>query len=80
MERFASICSDLPIDEEWSRIEDICDLLQPFDEITTIISGTKYPMTNLYLKNVWKIENILLSRTSSSNKGGNLKIIGIIIV
>ena len=64
MERSASSFPDLPTEEEWSRIEKICDLLQPFDEITTIISGTKYPTANLYLKNVWKIESLLASWTS----------------
>ena len=64
MERSTSNFPDLPTDEEWSRIEKICDLLQPFDEMTTIISGTKYPTANLYLKNVWKIESLLLSWTS----------------
>jgi len=53
--------------KEWYRIEDICDLLQSFDGITTIIFGTKYPTTNLYLKNVWKIQNLLLSWTSSED-------------
>ena len=59
MERSTSTFPDLPTDEEWSRIEKIYDLLQPFDEITTIISGTKYHTANLYLKNVWKIKNLL---------------------
>ena len=67
IERSASTFPDLPTYEEWSRIENICDLLHPFDEITTIISGTKYPMVNLYLKNVWKIESLLLSWTSSED-------------
>jgi len=64
MERSTTNFPDLPTDEEWSRIEKICDLFQPFDEITTIISGTKYPTANLYLKNVWKIENFLSSWSS----------------
>ena len=64
MERSTPSFPDLPTEEEWSRIEKICDLLQPFDEITTIISGTKYPTVNLYLKNVWKIESLLASWTS----------------
>ena len=48
-------------DEDWYRIEKIYDLIQLFDETTIIISGMKYPIVNLYLKNVWQIENLLLS-------------------
>jgi len=61
MERTNSCFPDLPTDEEWCRIEKICNLLQPFDEITTLISGRKYPTANLYLKNVWRIELLLSS-------------------
>jgi len=61
MERTNYSFPDLPTDEEWYRIEKICNLLQPFDEITTLISGRKYPTANLYLKNVWRIELLLSS-------------------
>ena len=64
---YCKYCNGGPIDEEWYRIKDICDLLQPFDEITTIIYGTMYLTANLYLKNVWKIEFLLLSWTSSED-------------
>ena len=52
MERSISSFPNLPTDEEWSRIEKICYLLQLFDEIITIVYGIKYPTANLCLKNV----------------------------
>ena len=55
MERSTSSFPNLPIDEECSRVEKICDLVQRFDEKTTIIFSTRYPIADLYLKNVWKI-------------------------
>ena len=87
MERSASTFHDLPTDEEWSRIEGICDLLLPFDEITNIISGTKYPTANLSLRNgrlkIFYYHGLLLKIVflGYSNKdGGELKTIEIIIV
>jgi len=46
---------DLSSNEEWCKIDKNCDL-QPFDVITTLKSGRKYPTTSFYLKSVWKIE------------------------
>nr|KYP74278.1 Putative AC transposase [Cajanus cajan] len=37
-----------PSDEEWERATKICKFLQPFYEITTLISCTSYPTSNLY--------------------------------
>ena len=53
-----------PSEEEWCRIEKICALLRPFDDLTTLISGKKYPTANLYLKSVWRIELLLLKYAS----------------
>ncbi|GKV51607.1 hypothetical protein SLEP1_g58242 [Rubroshorea leprosula] len=47
-------------EEEWKRVGRICELLQPFSEISTLFSGSKYPTSNLYFKHVWKIELCLL--------------------
>ncbi|XP_010535246.1 PREDICTED: zinc finger BED domain-containing protein RICESLEEPER 2-like [Tarenaya hassleriana] len=48
-----------PTNEEWIRGEKIRDFLKPFDDITTMISGSKYPTSNLYFMKVWKIEMLL---------------------
>jgi len=49
----------LPTESEWLRVRLICDLLQPFDEMTRLISGSSYPTANLYFMEVWKIQSWL---------------------
>lgn len=34
--------------EEWSRAANICVFLEPFAKITSLMSGSKYPTSNLY--------------------------------
>ncbi|XP_057792782.1 zinc finger BED domain-containing protein RICESLEEPER 2-like [Salvia miltiorrhiza] len=48
-----------PTEEEWDRGEIICEFLNPFYTITTLISGTSYPTSNLYFMEVWKIARLL---------------------
>ncbi|KAK8538204.1 hypothetical protein V6N12_044339 [Hibiscus sabdariffa] len=43
----------------WETASLICDFLEPFFEITTLFSGSKYPTSNLYLANVVAIEKLL---------------------
>lgn len=49
----------LPTKSEWLRANLISGLLQPFDEMTRLVSGTKYPTANLYFMEVWKIQTWL---------------------
>ncbi|XP_019096310.1 PREDICTED: zinc finger BED domain-containing protein RICESLEEPER 2-like [Camelina sativa] len=49
----------LPSDDEWNRGEKICELLKPFSDITTHFSGSKYPTSNVYFTQVWRIELLL---------------------
>ncbi|XP_019092299.1 PREDICTED: zinc finger BED domain-containing protein DAYSLEEPER-like [Camelina sativa] len=48
-----------PTEDEWKRLNSLCDLLEPFDQVTTLISGPTYPTSNLYFMQVWKINNWL---------------------
>ncbi|CAA7057282.1 unnamed protein product [Microthlaspi erraticum] len=48
-----------PTNEEWDRAKAICDFLEPFDEITKLISGSTYPTSNMYFFQVWQIHNWL---------------------
>ncbi|KAK8559040.1 hypothetical protein V6N12_042328 [Hibiscus sabdariffa] len=50
---------DLITEDEWETAHLICDFLEPFYEITTLFSGSKYPTSNLYLANVVSIEKLL---------------------
>lgn len=53
---------------EWYRVERICALLRPFNDITTVISGTKYLTANLYFKNIWEIELCLMEEEASTDE------------
>lgn len=55
----------LPTSAEWDLGTQICELLQPFDEITNLISGSTYPTSNLYFMQVYTIEYWLKSHENS---------------
>jgi hypothetical protein len=57
-----------PSDDEWERGERICDFLEPFYDITNLISGSTYPTANLYFMQVWKVQCILEKHQKSIEK------------
>ncbi|XP_019096514.1 PREDICTED: zinc finger BED domain-containing protein RICESLEEPER 3-like [Camelina sativa] len=62
-------------EDKWKRLNSLCDLLEPFDHVTTLISGSTYPTSNLYFMQVWKINNWLTVNEFSEDE-----VIRIIIV
>nr|GMC60647.1 zinc finger BED domain-containing protein RICESLEEPER 2-like [Ipomoea batatas] len=56
-----------PSHEEWVRVEKICDFLMPFNEITKLFSGSTYLTSNLYFRQVWKIEYLLTMNMKSGD-------------
>ncbi|KAM3376037.1 hypothetical protein P3S68_014751 [Capsicum galapagoense] len=48
------------LENEWKKVETVAIFLRPFYDITTLLSGSKYPTANLYLSNVWRIEMLLV--------------------
>lgn len=56
-----------PSDLEWSRGALIKEFLSPFAEMTKLVSGSKYPTTNLYFMQVWKIESWLRHHATSED-------------
>ncbi|XP_020964106.1 zinc finger BED domain-containing protein RICESLEEPER 2-like [Arachis ipaensis] len=50
-----------PSSDEWRRTEKICDYLLSFYETTKLMSGTSYPISNLYFLQVWQIQLILMN-------------------
>ncbi|GJX63202.1 zinc finger BED domain-containing protein RICESLEEPER 2-like protein [Tanacetum coccineum] len=48
-----------PSDDDWEKIESICETLQAFDSCTNIISGSDYPTSNLYFGEVQYIRQVL---------------------
>nr|XP_027083603.1 zinc finger BED domain-containing protein RICESLEEPER 2-like [Coffea arabica] len=53
--------------EEWERVEKICGFLQVFYEATNAFSGSKYPTSNLYFPQVFKIQLELSEECNSLN-------------
>ncbi|XP_010496858.1 PREDICTED: zinc finger BED domain-containing protein RICESLEEPER 2-like [Camelina sativa] len=48
-----------PLEEEWHRLKQLSNFLEPFDVITNLISGSTYPTSDLYFMQVWKIQSWL---------------------
>ncbi|XP_074281702.1 zinc finger BED domain-containing protein DAYSLEEPER-like [Silene latifolia] len=46
-------------EEEWSRVEKICELLNPLNNIANLFIGTEHPTANLYYIDVWMIDGLL---------------------
>ncbi|KAL4568270.1 hypothetical protein LXL04_023878 [Taraxacum kok-saghyz] len=59
--------SHLPIDEEWEHVESVCEILKVFKDCTTIISGSDYPTSNLYLIEVFRVKVTLDKGAQSEN-------------
>jgi len=57
--------SSCPTSDHWRRAEKIFGFLEPFYEITNLISGSSYPTSNLYFMQVWKIEYLLKENSSN---------------
>uniref|UniRef100_A0A8I6WS58 hAT-like transposase RNase-H fold domain-containing protein n=1 Tax=Hordeum vulgare subsp. vulgare TaxID=112509 RepID=A0A8I6WS58_HORVV len=45
-----------PSFEDWENAEDVCTLLKVFYEATNVTSDTKYPTSNLYFHEMWKVK------------------------
>ena len=56
-----------PSGDEWNRVERITRFLKPFNDITTLFSGTDYPTANLYFQGVSRIELLLLEEMESQD-------------
>nr|XP_016458429.1 PREDICTED: zinc finger BED domain-containing protein RICESLEEPER 3-like [Nicotiana tabacum] len=57
-----------PTSDQWRRAEKICEALEPFYEITNLISGSSYPTSNLYFMQVWRIECMLKEKLNNEDK------------
>ncbi|XP_039019937.1 zinc finger BED domain-containing protein RICESLEEPER 1-like [Hibiscus syriacus] len=43
-----SLFKNLPLNEDWEKVEKICELLEVFNDITLVFSASKYPTANNY--------------------------------
>ena len=57
----------LPSDEDWRKVEAICQLLEVFNSATSMVSGSDYPTSNLYLSEVYIIKEFLNSKQFDSD-------------
>ncbi|KAK2416126.1 zinc finger BED domain-containing protein RICESLEEPER [Trifolium repens] len=49
----------LPDEDYWKKVEKVSKLLEVFNAVTNIISGSEYPTANLYLAEVYRIKQVL---------------------
>jgi hypothetical protein len=61
----------LPSPEEWESVGILCNLLKVFKKATKVISGFKYPTTNLYFHHMWKIKMELKTELQTAEQEGN---------
>ena len=51
--------SSLPSDQEWNMAKTIYKKLKIFYDLTNLISGTKYPIANVYFVELCRIRQVL---------------------
>jgi CTP:phosphocholine cytidylyltransferase-like protein len=56
-----------PTHEEWEKIENVCEVLEIFNDVTNIISGSDYLTVNLFLTEVWRVKDILAKKSWDEN-------------
>ncbi|XP_031247976.1 zinc finger BED domain-containing protein RICESLEEPER 2-like [Pistacia vera] len=56
-----------PSDEDWEKVEKVCEVLKVFCGSTKLISGSDYPTSNLFLKEVCAVKCMLDSKSESED-------------
>lgn len=51
----------VPSEEDWEKVIKVIRFLEVFYEATTVFSGYEYPTSNIFLPEIWKIKELLLS-------------------
>lgn len=54
--------------DDWKKAESVCKFLKHFADATKVFSGSKYPTSNLYFKEVWNIRGLLIEEACSSDE------------
>lgn len=57
-----------PTFDQWRRAEKICEVLEPFHEITNLIAGSSYPTSNLYFMQIWRIDCMLKEKLNNEDR------------
>jgi hypothetical protein len=53
--------------DDWVKVENVCHVLEVFNEVTKIVSGSNYPTSNLFLPEVWRIRDVLGKKSKDAN-------------
>ncbi|XP_031259941.1 zinc finger BED domain-containing protein RICESLEEPER 2-like [Pistacia vera] len=56
-----------PSDEDWEKVEKVCEVLKVFSGSTKLISGSDYPTSNLFLKKMCAMKCMLDSKSESKD-------------
>ncbi|WVZ53546.1 hypothetical protein U9M48_004472 [Paspalum notatum var. saurae] len=56
-----------PSTDGWQKAEVVCSLLKVFKKATEVLSGSKYPTSNLYFHEIWSVRQVLEEEASSTN-------------
>ncbi|XP_031268523.1 zinc finger BED domain-containing protein RICESLEEPER 2-like [Pistacia vera] len=57
-----------PKEEDWDKVEKICPILKVFSAASNLISGSDYPTSNLFLKQVCTIKIMLDSKSRDGDQ------------
>ncbi|XP_038983217.1 zinc finger BED domain-containing protein RICESLEEPER 2-like [Phoenix dactylifera] len=49
----------LPSEEDWIRATEVSKFLEIFNEVTEVFSGRRYPTSNLFLNEIWRVKEKL---------------------
>ena len=56
----------LPTEEDWTRAVEVSKFLEVFKEATEAFSGSKHPTSNLFLRQIWKVELKMNEKSSDT--------------
>lgn len=56
-----------PTDEDWTKVQKVCSVLEVFWVATHIISGSEYPTSNLFLNEVSRVKVVLDKKALDSD-------------
>ncbi|XP_031248675.1 zinc finger BED domain-containing protein RICESLEEPER 2-like [Pistacia vera] len=57
-----------PLEEDWVKIQKVCEILKVFNVTTNIISGSEYPTSNKFLAELCKVKVLLDKHAEDENE------------
>ncbi|GAA0174137.1 hypothetical protein LIER_27586 [Lithospermum erythrorhizon] len=53
---------------EWSLLHEVCEFLEVFLDVTNLISGSNYPTVNLFLRELFRIKELINAQLDENSK------------